>query len=64
MQLLVQVYCRGHGSLRNRIAADQRLDKHGLWVEKEQTPGRQPGWMKLQSSKRGRRGAINVEWHA
>ena len=64
MQLLVQVYCRGQGSPRNKIAGDRRLGKYGLWVEKEQTPGRKPGWMKVQSSIKGRRGAINVEWDA
>jgi len=64
MQLLVQVYCRGTGSLRNRMAGDRQLEKYRLWVEKEQTPGRKPGWMKLQSTGRVRRGAINVEWDA
>ena len=62
MQLLVQVHCRGTGSLRERIAGDGRLARFGLAVQKELTPGRNPGWMTLSSTERGRTGAIKIEW--
>jgi hypothetical protein len=65
MQLLVQVHCnrrRGGGSLRERIAGDGRLARFDLAVQKELTPGRNPGWMTLSSTERGRAGAIKVEW--
>jgi hypothetical protein len=62
MQLLVQVHCRGAGSLRERIAGDGRLGRFGLAVQKELTPGRNPGWMTISSTERARKGAIKIEW--
>ena len=63
MQLLVQVHChRGRGSLRKRIAGDtRRLARFRLAVGKEHAD-RNPGWMTVSSTVRGRAGAIKVEW--
>lgn len=65
MQTLIHVYCGKGPSLRERIAKDQtRLDRHKLYVVKEQQPGRSPGWLKLRSTTPDRHGAINLEWDA
>ncbi len=62
MQTRIQVLCSGGRSLRELIAKDRRLERHGLMVERELKPGRSPGWMKLKPVERGGHGAINVEW--
>ncbi len=63
MQIIISAICTGGGSLREAIGTDQRLDRFGLRLDKMQTPGRQPGWLKLHSA-RDERGAINVVWDA
>ena len=64
MQTLVEVYCTRGTSLREAIANDPRLSKHGLEVLKEHQPGRAPGWAKLRGSNPGSQGTVNVEWDA
>lgn len=62
MQVVVSAICTSGSSLREAIGGAERgLAVHNLSLDKRQTPGRQPGWLKLRSS-RGERGAINVEW--
>jgi len=62
MQTLLLVYCVNRHSLRDAIANDSKLGRHGFKVTKHQQPGRAPGWMKLHSTKSGRRGALNLDW--
>lgn len=64
MQTLVEVYCKRGTSLREAIANDSRLAKHGLEVLREHQPGRAPGWAKLRGTEPDRQGTINVEWDA
>jgi len=64
MQTLVEIYCTRGTSLREAIANDKRLSKHGLEVLKEHQPGRAPGWAKLRGSNPGSQGTVNVEWDA
>jgi|SRR5690349_2600517 hypothetical protein len=62
MQTVVQVVCtRGH-SLRDAIANDTRLRKHGLEILQEKKPGRSPGWMKVHSTGSNRGGSMNLQW--
>lgn len=63
MQIIISAICTGGGSLREAIGADERLERFGLRLDKRQTPGRQPGWLKLHSAREAR-GAINVVWDA
>jgi hypothetical protein len=62
MQILIQVMCRRGKSLREAIAGDSRLERHGLQVTRQMQPGRAPGWLKLHSTQE--RGAVNIEWDA
>jgi hypothetical protein len=62
MQVVISAICTSGRSLREAIGTDERLEKHLLALDKRQTPGRQPGWLKLRSAETERRGAINVEW--
>jgi hypothetical protein len=64
MQTFVEVYCKRGTSLREAIASDPRLEKHGLEVLKQHQPGRTPGWAKLRGVKPDRKGTVNVEWDA
>lgn len=65
MQILVQALCSKGTSLREAIAGDRRLDRHGLQVTRQMQPGRAPGWLKLHATDPTRaRGALNVEWDA
>lgn len=61
MQVVISVLCTSGPSLRQAIGDDRRLSKFLLRLDKKQTPGREPGWLKLHSAQH-RRGAINVEW--
>jgi hypothetical protein len=62
MQVVISAICTSGRSLREAIGgAERALEAHNLAVDKRQTPGRQPGWLKLRSAER-ERGAINVEW--
>ena len=63
MQIIVSAICSHGGSLREAIGVDPRLEKFGLRLDKMQTPGRHPGWLKLHSA-RDERGAINIVWDA
>ena len=63
MQIIVSAICSHGGSLREAIGIDPRLEKFGLRLDKMQTPGRHPGWLKLHSA-RDERGAINIVWDA
>jgi hypothetical protein len=63
MQIIISAICTHGGSLREAIGNDQRLEKFGLRLDKMQTPGRHPGWLKLHSAQE-ERGAINVVWDA
>ncbi len=62
MQTFIQVLSSKGPSLRERIADDPRLVRYHLYVLREQTPGRSPGWMKVRSTDAKVRGAINIEW--
>ena len=62
MQTVIQVITSGHGSLREKIMTDQRLEKFGLIPTEHQRPGRPHGWAKIHSE--NAHGAINLEWHA
>ena len=62
MQIIISAICTHGGSLREAIGNDQRLEKFGLRLDKMQTPGRHPGWLKLHAEEM--RGALNVEWDA
>lgn len=61
MQILIHVLCSRGPSVRERIANDMKLERHGLRVIREKQPGRAPGWMKLESTQLVR-GVLNVEW--
>jgi hypothetical protein len=61
MQIIISAICTRGGSLREAIGNDPRLERFGLRLDKMQTPGRHPGWLKLHSA-REERGAINVVW--
>lgn len=62
MQTIIVAHCSPGQSLRELIAKDSRLERHALEVVREQQAGRSPGWLKLRSTNRERRGAINVRW--
>jgi hypothetical protein len=62
MQILIQVLCSKGKSLREAIAGDARLARHGLQVTRQLQAGRAPGWLKLHSV--DSRGAVNIEWDA
>ena len=64
MQVLVQVVCSRGPSLRQAIAADEKLSTFDLCVTEQKRPGRSHGWAKVHSSLEDRRGAINIEWDA
>lgn len=64
MQTLVEVHCKRGRSLREAMANDRRLAKHGLEMLKEHQPGRAPGWAKLRGTQPGRQGTVNIEWDA
>lgn len=64
MQTLVEVYCKRGTSLREAIANDSRLARHGLEVLKAHQPGRAPGWAKLRGTRPDRQGTVNFEWDA
>ncbi len=61
VQVIITALCAPGTSLRQAIARDKRLEAYLLVVDKQQEPGREPGWLKLHSSDR-QRGAINVQW--
>ena len=61
MQTVIQVITTGHGSLREKIMTDPRLEKFGLIPTEHQRPGRPHGWAKIHGEKA--HGAINLEWH-
>lgn len=61
MQVVISAICTAGRSLRQAIGADEQLGDYQLVVDKKQTPGRDPGWLKLSSADK-RRGAINVVW--
>jgi hypothetical protein len=63
MQIIVSAICTNGPSLREAIGTDERLEHHGLRLDRMQIPGRHPGWLKLHSAET-RRGAINVVWDA
>lgn len=63
MQIIISAICTHGRSLREAIGKDERLARFGLQLDKMQTPGRHPGWLKLHSA-RDERGAINVVWDA
>jgi hypothetical protein len=63
MQIIISAICTGGGSLREAIGTDPRLERFGLRLDKMQTPGRHPGWLKLHSATE-ERGAINIVWDA
>jgi hypothetical protein len=62
MQTVIQVITSGHGSLREKIISDPRLQKFGLVPTEHQRPGRPHGWAKIHSE--NAHGAINLEWHS
>ena len=62
MQTVVQVVCTRGRSMRDAIANDPRLEKHGLEVTQEKKPGRSPGWMKVHTMGSNRGGSMNVQW--
>ena len=62
MQTVIQVITSGHGSLRNKIMSDPRLERFGLIPTEHMRPGRRHGWAKIHSEKS--HGAINLEWHS
>jgi hypothetical protein len=63
-QLLVQVICEKGTSLREKIARDPKLDRHGFDVRVEKKQGRSRGWTKIRSNQPDRQGALNLEWDA
>lgn len=63
MQIIISAICTGGGSLREAIGNDARLEQFHLRLDKMQTPGRHPGWLKLHSASE-ERGAINIVWDA
>lgn len=62
MQTIIQVIATGHGSLRDRITKDSKLENYGLKATEQKRQGRPNGWTKLRSSN-GAQGAINLQWH-
>jgi hypothetical protein len=64
MQTLLHVYCAPGRSLREAIARDARLDRFHFEVVRVLQQGRAPGWTKLRSTAKGRRGSLNLEWNA
>ncbi len=64
MQTLVQVICTPGASVRDAIASDPKLGRHGFEILYEHKPGRSPGWTKLRSRAIGRRGTLNIQWNA
>ena len=64
MQTTIQVICTKGNSLREKIARDGKLKHYDLSVEREKLAGRSPGWLKLRSTDRSRKGAVNVAWDA
>ncbi|HYL35635.1 MAG TPA: hypothetical protein VEV17_06970 [Bryobacteraceae bacterium] len=62
MQTVVQVVCTRGLSLRDAIANDPRLEKHGLAVIQEKKPGRFPGWTKVRTTESESGGAMNIQW--
>jgi hypothetical protein len=50
--------------VRDAIANDPKLNAHDFDVLLEQKAGRAPGWTKLRSRAKGRRGSINIQWSA
>ena len=62
MQILIHALCSKGASLREAIANDAQLGRHGLEKLREKQPGRAPGWMKLRSATEAR-GVLNIEWH-
>ncbi|MGQ0765238.1 MAG: hypothetical protein ACT4OZ_06190 [Gemmatimonadota bacterium] len=55
--------CTQGPSLRQAIGDDLTLARYSLVLDRKQTPGREPGWLKLRASDRTR-GVINVVWDA
>lgn len=64
MQTLVQVVCNPGRSVRDAIANDPKLDALEFEIVLERKAGRAPGWTKLRSRAKGRRGSINIQWNA
>jgi hypothetical protein len=64
MQTLVQVVCKRGPSLREAIANYKKIHKFNLEVTLQKRPGRKHGWMKMHSTRKNRRGAMNLEWNA
>jgi len=64
VQTLVQVICTPGASVRDAIANDPKLDAHDFEILLERKAGRAPGWTKLRSRARDRRGSINIQWNA
>jgi hypothetical protein len=62
MQTLVQVICSPGTSVRDAIANDAKLYAHGFEIVRERKAGRSPGWTKLRSWVKGRRGSLNIQW--
>ena len=63
MQTIIQVITTGHGSLRDRIAKDTKLEDYSLTTSEQKRQGRPNGWTKLLSTN-GAQGAINLQWHS
>jgi hypothetical protein len=63
MQTIVQVICRGPGSLREAISQDKKLDDYRLKLVHSKRQNRSPGWAKVKSSS-GDPGALNFDWDA
>lgn len=61
MQIIISAICTAGPSLRTAIGNDATLADHLLVLDHKQTPGREPGWLKLTSAV-NRRGAINIVW--
>jgi hypothetical protein len=61
MQIVVSAICSQGPSLRQAIGDDSKLADYHLVLDKRQTPGREPGWLKLRCADR-QRGAINIVW--
>ena len=62
MQTVVQVVCSRGRSMRDAIANDRRLGKHGLEMVQEKKPGRSPGWAKVKTTEGDGSGSMNVQW--
>lgn len=62
MQTLVQVLCTRGPSVREAIGAYGRIARYNLQVTKQHRPGRAHGWAKVHSTRKQRRGAMNLEW--